>query len=134
MNGTREFRYRWRFDAKPLVRDAMRILHDTEVARVLSDIDSHEWSDEIRKDISDASFDEVAAQLDAAGVSRDQGVYVFWQRPVPAIGVAITFGQFRDNWDDFWYPSSDDAMLVDESMSALIRFDHEERLAISRRT
>jgi hypothetical protein len=37
------------------------------------------------------------------------------------------------NFDDFWYPSSDDVWITDDNLSLLVEFDHEEVLTIRRR-
>jgi len=129
-NHTALFRYSWRLEANPTLREAMVVVDDSKVQKLLTEITRRSWTEVLESDIAGSSFDDVITQVEHAELTNDQRVYVLWERPKPQQGIVIPFSLFKEGWDDLWYPSSDDVVVVDEQISVIIRFSHEERLSI----
>jgi hypothetical protein len=58
-------------------------------------------------------------------------VTVAW--PAEATAMRMRFDQFADHFDDLWYPSQDDVVVVAERVGAveILLLDHEEKFAYS---
>ncbi len=71
-----------------------------------------------------AEPDEVKEFLFSLEVPNDEAVWLIWL--VDGAGISILFRDVVQYYDDLWYPSSDDVWVVEESLSWLLEFDHEE--------
>lgn len=56
------------------------------------------------------------------GVPFKSSVYLSYQ---PDVAIATTWKMVVKYWDDFWYPSSDDLIVVDDSFAWTLFFWHE---------
>jgi len=59
-------------------------------------------------------------------VASGAGVVHFWS---PSCAVHVEVGLFLSYWEDFWYPSDDNSVLVVPSLALRIEFT-EERLSL----
>ena len=73
-------------------------------------------------DAEDSSFD-LAGALSAEGIRPRPNVYVNWYR-FDEID-RMSFGDLAANFDDVWYPSSDDIDIFDDSVSWILSVSHE---------
>ncbi len=82
-------------------------------------------------DAEDSEPEEVRAWLSGVGVPPDAEVIVLW--PFDRVGTRMAYQSFVDNYDDLWYPSSDDVVVYRETGDELnvIVLDHEEELAFA---
>lgn len=87
-------------------------------ARVLRDVDADE-----------ASFD-IAEALRVEGIRPRPDVYVNWYR-FDEID-RMRFDDLAQNFDDVWYPTSDDIDIFDSSFSWILSIDHEGTVKLLR--
>lgn len=82
----------------------------------------------VRKlDASDIEREQVIEWLHLLPVDPAATVIVIW--PDRGYGVRLMYGDFADNFDILWYPSSDDVWVFDRlSDRWLLELDHEELL------
>jgi hypothetical protein len=82
-------------------------------------------------DAGDAEPDEVRAWLSGLPIAPDAGVIVLW--PFDKQGARMTYGSFVDNYDDLWYPASDDVVVCQEGEDGLgvVVLDHEEEFTFA---
>jgi hypothetical protein len=57
------------------------------------------------------------------GLPADSRVTVVWSHE---LGVSLPWGTFVEHWEDFCYPSSDDAFIFLPSGSDVISYEHHE--------
>src|SRR5688572_14938789 len=69
--------------------------------------------------------DDVVARewLRRLDLRADALITVVWSRE---LGVSLPWGIFVEHWDDFCYPSSDDAFIFFSSGSDVISYEHHE--------
>jgi hypothetical protein len=77
-----------------------------------------------------AEPDEVKEFLSSLEITNDEAVRLIWR--ADEAGISIIFRDFVQYYDDLWYPSSDDVWVVEESLSWLLEFDHEEFIAFTK--
>ena len=80
-----------------------------------------------------------AATLDAA--DEDAPIIREWLRTVPLSGQVIVlwiefregircdYNDFVSNYDDLWYPGSDDTWIINAEATVLLEMDHEEQFS-----
>ncbi|GGN99581.1 hypothetical protein GCM10010112_93550 [Actinoplanes lobatus] len=79
-----------------------------------------------RLGVSDRTDDEVRAWLRSLPVDADSVIRIDWARD--GIGAELPFSVFAQHFDDLWYPSSDDVVVLTPD-GALLYLDHEERFS-----
>ncbi|MEV6298220.1 hypothetical protein AB0M02_02315 [Actinoplanes sp. NPDC051861] len=79
-----------------------------------------------RISVTHAADEEVRSWLRALPVDAESVVRVDWARD--GIGVEVPFFVFVRYFDDFWYPSSDDVVVMFPD-GAILFLDHEERFS-----
>jgi hypothetical protein len=95
---------------------------------------SYAWADDLRQNASAKLLstyltdDEVRSWLSSLPVDAECLASVDWARD--GLGVEIPFSVFMRYFDDLWYPSSDDVVVV-FSDGAVLLIDHEERLSFA---
>ena len=79
--------------------------------------------------IADLTPEAVRAKLKSFGV-RDEAVFVCW--PAFREGFKIKWDVFTAHFDDFWYPSSDDIMVISPTGFWALEITHEETVRFFR--
>jgi hypothetical protein len=79
-------------------------------------------------DVSRLTEAEVRSWLGALPVASEQPVLVAW--PANRVGAEMPFSVVISNFDDLWYPSMDDVVLLWPD-GALLIMDHEERFSFA---
>lgn len=74
------------------------------------------------------TFEEVRSWISSLPVDAECLACVDWARD--GLGVEIPFSVFIRYFDDFWYPSSDDVVVLFPD-GAVLLIDHEERLSFA---
>jgi hypothetical protein len=70
-----------------------------------------------------AGGDATRAWLKALPFQADERVSVVWS---PTTGISLPWHTFVGDWDDFCYPSSDDAFVFPQAGSAVLAWNHYE--------
>lgn len=85
-------------------------------------------------DGSDLTLEEIGQWLAGLPVRPDHEASVIWA--ADGIGARMTFGLFVSNYDDLWYSSMDDVIVLLDAGEALdvLFLDHEEKITFSRVT
>jgi hypothetical protein len=76
--------------------------------------------------VTHAADEEVRSWLRSLPVDAESLVRVDWARD--GVGVEVPFSVFVQHFDDFWYPSSDDVVVMFPD-GAVLFLDHEERFS-----
>lgn len=79
-------------------------------------------------DVSDLDEDDVRQWLFALPVDVSSLVLVMW--PAERIAAEVPFSVLVDRYDDLWYPSIDDVVVVWPG-GGLLLMDHEERFSFA---
>lgn len=74
-------------------------------------------------DFSDATKEEVLSWLKNLPISK-KIVHLYWVSPRE--GIKLNFDDFAANYDELWYPSTDDVLVVDIDKRWIIVLNHEE--------
>jgi hypothetical protein len=77
--------------------------------------------------ISENNPDDVREYLLGLPIGKDIKINLFWVS-INA-GISLSFYNFVINYDELWYPSSDDVWLTDKDHSFLLCIDHEENIS-----
>ena len=79
---------------------------------------------------SDAAEDNKAAQfLSELPNPRSRKVLLSWK---PGVAAVVPFELFRECWDDFCYPGSDDVLIIPESEDWFLIYHHWEQFELGR--
>ena len=73
---------------------------------------------------AEGGVDDVRAKLQDLIPEANSSVIVSWE---PDKAVVVSWRVFREYWDDFCYPSSDDVAIAPLSAAWLLVYSHEER-------
>jgi hypothetical protein len=79
-----------------------------------------------KNDFSDSSREEIIKWFHGLGITENV-VKIYWHSTNE--GISVDFETFVENFDEFWYPSSDDIWVIGNEKSWLIQVDHEERFS-----
>lgn len=74
-------------------------------------------------DFSDTTKEKVLSWLKNLPISK-KIVYLYWVSPRE--GIKLNFDDFAANYDELWYPSTDDVLVVDIDRRWIIVLNHEE--------
>lgn len=77
-------------------------------------------------DFSDSTREEIIRWFHGLIISENV-VKIYWLSTNE--GVSVKFKTFAENFDEFWYPSSDDVWITGNDGSWLIQIDHEEKFS-----
>lgn len=133
-----EFRMAWRFNRHP-DKSRLRCLTESGVDRIgpftraglASLVDGH-WRAVPEVETIDATDDSVAQQwLSNLGLGNGR-IIVHWVGGGTADAVLTDAEFFISNWSDFCYPSSDDVIILPESLEWSLAYWHEELLYFKR--
>jgi len=126
-----------RFEHVPGLADRLQPLKD-EASRQLLEAALSQWADIKRQEpadwrirafeISDSSPSDVRRVLESTGLVNAGRVTVVW----PFDGFAATSDgvDVVRFYDDLWYPSRDDVLIVLPSHDMFVEFNHEEVLIV----
>ena len=99
---------------------------ESSVARELYQRGERAFSGEVigdERSCSTERSDEARGWLRSLGFPAESPVTVVWSSE---LGVALPWGVFVEYWDDFCYPSSDDAFIILSGGSDVISYEHHE--------
>lgn len=111
------------------LRRKIRHLNKNEVSEDFAFIRSLVKSKPIfqsENDFSNSSREEIVNWFRGLGITENL-VNVYWHSNNE--GVSVNFETFVENFDEFWYPSSDDIWVTGNDKSWLIQIDHEEKFS-----
>ncbi len=141
-----QFALKWRFtdpkydllpdehlaQIKPLDEpSARRVWRFISEARLLGELPSllgffrHIESVTFDWEYSDTETARIKKWLDHLGIPFRQSVFLAWEAQWAAI---TTWKMFVKYWNAFYYPSSDDLIIVDEALQWIVFFSHEEEV------
>jgi hypothetical protein len=95
---------------------------------------AYDWADDLRRNASSKlqvtrlTDDEIRFWLSSLPVDPECLACVDWARD--GLGVEMPFSVFVRYFDDFWYPSSDDVVVLFPG-GAVLLLDHEERFSFA---
>ena len=136
-----QFELKWRFteekynvlpahhlaQIRPLDKEASKMLNDLTNARldVRFLLDPSQFKYIRATHIPDNLENEqiVKKWLCQRGLPFDRKVYVSWH---PNYAVITTWKMMVEYWSDFWYPSSDDVVVVDMSLNWALAIFHQD--------
>lgn len=76
--------------------------------------------------VADLSSEDIKKYLNNLSVDKNIEIFLMW---IPyRSGIVVPFHIFIDNFDEFWYPASEDIFLANEEMNWLLYVDHEENV------
>lgn len=79
----------------------------------------------IQKHNADISLLECRSWLQGQQPNPSLEVFVFWDKTT---ALRTTWGIVMEYWDDFFYPSSDNAYVWPETLNWMLAYFHEEQL------
>jgi hypothetical protein len=74
-------------------------------------------------DASDNSLEEMAQWLSGLGLNEST-VRVVW--PQESAGLLMPYALFLECFDELWFPSADDVVVITEAGDRLLEISHEE--------
>ena len=83
-----------------------------------------------RIDIAQAEPEEVRGILRSLEVPPDKMVACIWFSGLD--GITLCYADFVAHYDDLWYPSSDDVLVMDRTYSWFLVIDHGEAITFAR--
>lgn len=105
------------------------ILERTEVIRdidFLRNIIKSKTILQSENDFSDSTREEIIEWFYKLSIA-DNLVKIYWHSI--SEGISTEFETFVGNFDEIWYPSSDDVWITGNTKSWLIQIDHEEKFS-----
>ena len=77
--------------------------------------------------VSDLSSYEIRKYIHDLPINKEEEIFLLWLSYDS--GAVLSLSLFIENYDEFWYPSSDDIFITDKNFIWLLEIDHEENIA-----
>lgn len=81
-------------------------------------------------DTSEMGRDGVSKWLLSLSIDPRTTVVLLW--PSDRVGAHIRYDEFAKNYDELWFPSTDDVWLLDPASDWILELDHEELFTLRR--